>query len=195
MLAADLGDAFRLPGLEPAKLKETSAATLAELESFQCEDGGFGYWKGDCRAPSPYLTSYVLHVMQRGRGLGHAVPETALERGYGFLEQQLAADRPANEGWWPAYTAWQAFAVKVLVEAGRNQDAHLTRLYGYRERMPVFALAYRTEGLIEIAENVRSQDPERVLRMAENAMDIALIGLAAVTAVLVATDLIRLVRR
>ena len=30
---------------------------------------------------------------------------------------------PTNEGWWPAYTAWQAFAVKVLVEGGRNQDS------------------------------------------------------------------------
>ena len=32
--------------------------------------------------------------------------------------------------------------MKVLVEGGRNQDSHLTRLYGYRDRMPVFGLAY-----------------------------------------------------
>ena len=31
--------------------------------------------------------------------------------------------RRPNEGWWPSYTAWQAFAVKVLVEGGRNQDS------------------------------------------------------------------------
>lgn len=61
--------------------------------------------------------------------------------------------------------------------------------------LAVFVLAYRTEGLVEIAENVRSQDPERVLRMAENAMSIALFVLAAVSAVLIATDLVRLVRR
>ena len=44
-------------------------------------------------------------------------------------------------------TAWQAFAVKVMVEGGRNQDSHLTRLYGYRDRMPVFALAYLHDAL------------------------------------------------
>ncbi len=63
-------------------------------------------------------------------------------RAYSYLERELAAPPPTNEGWWPSYTAWQSFAVKVLVEGGRHQDSNLTRLYGYRERMPVFGLAY-----------------------------------------------------
>jgi alpha-2-macroglobulin len=66
---------------------------------------------------------------------------------YGYLERELAQKPPENEGWWPAYTAWQAFAAKVLVEGGRNQDSNLTRLYGYRDRMPVFALAYLHDAL------------------------------------------------
>lgn len=61
--------------------------------------------------------------------------------------------------------------------------------------LAVFVLAYRTEGLIEIAENVRSQNPESVLRMAEIAMSTSLFVLAVVSAVLVATDVVRLVRR
>ena len=36
----------------------------------------------------------------------------------------------------------------MLVEGGRNQDSNLTRLYGYRERMPVFALAYLHDALV-----------------------------------------------
>src|ERR1044072_8431040 len=35
-----------------------------------------------------------------------------------------------------------------MVEGGRNQDSHLTRLYGYRDRMPVFALAYLHDALV-----------------------------------------------
>ncbi len=38
--------------------------------------------------------------------------------------------------------------MKVLVEGGRGVDAQLTRLYGYRERMPVFALAYLHDALL-----------------------------------------------
>jgi uncharacterized protein YfaS (alpha-2-macroglobulin family) len=32
--------------------------------------------------------------------------------------------------------------VKVLAEGGRFQDSHVTRLYGHRQRMPVFATAF-----------------------------------------------------
>jgi uncharacterized protein YfaS (alpha-2-macroglobulin family) len=168
MLAADLGDAFRLPDIEPAQLKQTSAATLKELESFQCEGGGFAYWKGSCDAPSPYLTSFVLHVMQRGGQLSYPVPAPVMERGYVFLEKELAADRPTNEGWWPAYTAWQAFAVKVLAEGGRNVDSHLTRLHGYRERMPVFGLSYLRDAFH--AKDEKGERPADLDRRIANAM-------------------------
>src|SRR5207248_7223441 len=52
-----------------------------------------------------------------------------IERAYNYLQQQLAEPAPQDDGWWPAYTAWQAFAVKVLVEGGRNQDSNINRLY------------------------------------------------------------------
>ncbi len=148
VLASDLGDAFSLPGIEPGKLRSISQRTLKDLEAYQCENGGFVYWKGDpCFFASAYLTSYVLHVYQRAQGLGFAVTPAVLQKGYGYLERELNRPRPENEGWWPAYTAWQAFAVKVLSEGGRNVDSHLTRLYGYADRMPVFALAYLADAV------------------------------------------------
>ena len=83
-LAADLGDAFACPASTPAKLKQTASATFAELAAFQCADGGFAFWKGNCRCASPYLTSYVLHVLQRGRGLGHPIDPAVRSRGLGL---------------------------------------------------------------------------------------------------------------
>jgi hypothetical protein len=147
VLAADLGDSFRLPGMDTARMKSAGQATLTELEEFQCAGGGFAYWKGECSTVSPFLTAWVLHVLQRGQALGHAVRAPVLERGYTFLEGVLAQPRPENEGWWPAYTAWQSFAVKVLAEGGRNADSHLTRLFEHRDRMPVFALAFLRDTL------------------------------------------------
>jgi alpha-2-macroglobulin len=148
LLAADLGDAFRLPGIEPARIKTVARDALKELEAFQCPaNGGFAFWKGECESVSPYLTSYVLHVLQRGAKLGHPVSAPVMERAYAYLEQALAGEKPTNEGWWPAYTAWQAFAVKVLSEGGRNADSHFNRLYGHLDRMPVFALAYLLDAL------------------------------------------------
>ena len=59
----------------------------------------------------------------------------------------------------PAYTAWQAFAVKVLVEGGRNQDSHITRLYGYLDRMPVFGLAYLADAMVAKGETRPARSP------------------------------------
>jgi len=141
MLASDLGDAFKLPGIDAARAHTIAQSTLNELPKFQCESGGFSYWAGECPA-SPYLTSWVLHVLQRGVKLKYTVDPKVLERADVYLEKELAEKRPDNEGWWPAYTAWQSFAVKTLVEGGRNEDSHITRLTSYADRMPLFGIAY-----------------------------------------------------
>lgn len=166
-LASDLGDAFRLPGVDPAKLREVAQGTFAELEEYQCADGGFAFWKGSCRTVSPYLTSYVLHVLQRGKALSYSVTPSVLENGYGYLERELGGERPTNEGWWPAYTAWQAFAIKVLAEGGRPQDSHATRLFGFVDRMPVFGLAYLRDAMAAAGDKTpRPAELERRMRNA-----------------------------
>jgi len=147
VLSADLGDAFRLPGLEPGKLKGAATAALRELRAFQCDGGGFAFWKGDCRTVSPYLTSYLLHVLRRAGALGHEVPSAALENGYGYLEQELSRGLAGDEGARASSDAWQAFAVKVLAEGGRAPDSAVTRLVGRLDRLPVFALAYLRDAL------------------------------------------------
>src|SRR5207244_975543 len=88
LLAADLGDAFRLPGIDPPRFQGVVRDTLKELEAFQCaESGGFSFWKGSCSSVSPYLTSHVLHVLQRGAKMGHPVSAAVMERAYGYVER------------------------------------------------------------------------------------------------------------
>jgi len=147
MLAADLGAAFSLPGIDAAQEKRNVQSSLNELSKFQCGDGGFSFWPGDCTSTSPYLTSWVVHVFQRGGKLGYDVDGAMLERAYTYLDGRLAEPPPPNEGWRVSYNAWQAFAIKVLSEGGRNADSHFTRVYEYRDRMPVFALAFLADAL------------------------------------------------
>jgi uncharacterized protein YfaS (alpha-2-macroglobulin family) len=85
--------------------------------------------------------------------LKYQVDPGVRERAYSYLETELGKAPPQNEGWWPSYTAWQAFAVKVLAEGGRNQDSNINRLYGHRDRMPVFAIAYLHDALLARGES------------------------------------------
>src|SRR5258705_6277404 len=74
LLAADLGEAFKLPGIEPAQSRATVQSALKELERFQCgANGGFAYWPGECRSTSPYLTAYLLHVFKVASDMKYAV--------------------------------------------------------------------------------------------------------------------------
>jgi uncharacterized protein YfaS (alpha-2-macroglobulin family) len=162
LLAADLGEAFKLPGIDPNELRPTVQKTLKELERYQCPNGGFAYWPGECWSESPYLTSYLLHVFQVAQSLKYDVNKEMVDRAYGYLERSLAQAPKPNEGWWPSYTAWQAFAVKVLVDGGRNEDSHINRLYGYVDRMPIFGIAHLLDALVVKGEKgARVEDLRR----------------------------------
>lgn len=167
-VASDLGEAFKLPGIDAKDLRSRTQQELKHLERYQCESGGFAYWPGDCVTVSPYLTSYVVDVYQTAMALNYQVDRAMLERAYDYLQRELAQMPPVNEGWWPAFTAWESFAVKVLVEGGRNQDSNINRLYGYLDRMPVFALTYLLDALT--AKGETGARPAELRRRIENAI-------------------------
>ncbi len=168
VLTSDLGDAFHLPGIHVESGKKVAQDTLKDLERFQCGNGGFVYWPGDCTFESPYLTSYVLHVFQRAQKLGYSVNSDMVNRAYEYLERSLNEPKPTNESWWPAYTSWQAYAVKTLAEGGRNVDSHVNRLYGYLDRMPVFGIAYLADAMV--AKGERGPRLEQLHRRMLNAV-------------------------
>jgi uncharacterized protein YfaS (alpha-2-macroglobulin family) len=152
LLASDLGEAFALPGIDPKNLRDISQTALRNLEKFQCASGGFAYWPSACFSTSPYLTAYLLHVFNHAAALKYDVDKEMLEKAYTYLQSELSQPPPQEDGWWPAYTAWQTFAVKVLVEGGRNQDSNINRLYQRLDRMPVFALSYLLDALVAKGE-------------------------------------------
>lgn len=148
MLTSDLGEVFHIEGIDAKNGRRIAQSTLNDLRKFQCPSGGFAFWPGDCTMESPYLTAWVLHVMHQGKQLGYTVDQNVLNNAYGYMESELAKPRPANEGWWPAYTSWQAFAIRTLVEGGRNEDSHINRLMTYVDRMPIFGLSWLADALI-----------------------------------------------
>ena len=78
LLASDLGAAFKLPGIDAADLRRVSQDTITALRKFQCGNGGFTYWAGDCRFTSAYLTAYLLHVFHQASALKYDVDRDML---------------------------------------------------------------------------------------------------------------------
>lgn len=165
MLANDVGEAFKVPGISGKELRTTAQQAITEVEAYQCTAGGFAFWKGDCSTVSPYLTAYVLQVLARADGLGYTVREAVLENGYSYLEQELLTPEPGDQGWWPAYNAWQAYAVKILTEGGRQQDSNINRLMERLDRMPAFAIAYLHDALVAKGETSGARAAELRRRM------------------------------
>jgi uncharacterized protein YfaS (alpha-2-macroglobulin family) len=165
MLAHNLGEAFKIPGIDGDNLQDAAQQAFTDMAKYQCANGGFGFWQGDCRSVNPYLTSYVLQILARAKKLGYVVSDDMLGRGYTYLEEQMATPPPTDQGWWPSYNAWQAFAVKVLVEGGRNQDSNLNRLMERLDRMPVFAIAYLHDALVAKGETASDRAEELRRRM------------------------------
>src|SRR5918996_1321686 len=52
-----------------------------------------------------------------------------------------------------------------MIEGGQNQDSNLTRVYGYRDRMPVFALAYLHDALLTKGETIGARIDDLRRRM------------------------------
>jgi uncharacterized protein YfaS (alpha-2-macroglobulin family) len=125
LLSADLGATFGSPGAKPADLRAAGLRIIADLVSYQCGDGGYGFFPGSCYGPSSmYLTAYVVHVHQRAISLGASPDRFAMDRALSFLQSQLR-QAPPEAQWWPAWAASQAFAVRVLAEGGRNPTAEI----------------------------------------------------------------------
>ena len=168
VLAADLGAAFRIQEVNASNVKPLAQSTIRELETFQCSSGGFAYWPGSCASVSPYLTSYLLHVMHVAGQRGYTVDQGVVRRAQEYLQRELTRNLPAEEGARPAYLAWQAFAVKVLAEGGRAQDATVTRLLANVDRMPVFALAHLYD--VIASQPARAAQRNDLLRRLRNAI-------------------------
>ena len=160
-----------LPGIEPAKLKDVAARDAQGARGLPVRGRRVrATGRASAASPSPYLTSYVLHVLQRGRQLGHPVTPGVLEKAATtYLEERARrADRPTNEGWWPAYTAWQAFAVQGAGRGRpqRGQPRHaplrLPRPHaGLRARLPARRDARASGETGARAAELRAPHPQR----------------------------------
>ncbi len=141
VLSADLGDAFDLGRANAAAVRASATSAVQQLSDFQCPDGGFTLWPGECQTTNPYLTAYILHVLRTARTLHIPINENLVASGLPYLERQ-PRNVPNDVRLLAAWGTSQAYAAKVLAEEGRPQTANTKSLAAMAERLPLIALSH-----------------------------------------------------
>jgi hypothetical protein len=135
---------------------------IGELNGFQNPDGGFRAWKSGEGRSNPYLTAYVLRVLQNDRELNGAQPDSVIFKGaFEYLKGYLK--NPGDLGY--SYTL-ETYSMISLVFAEEGEDAaSLQRfLLENAERLTVRAKANLALGLY-ISRKPRDAKQEPDIKM------------------------------
>ena len=144
--------------------KELAKSGVRKLLSHQRYDGGWGMWAGS-QISWPYLTAYAMFTLQRAKEAGEKVPRYNIDRGARFLKRIL--DHPRTDlGEQYAYVA-QTLSVWALSEIKQYERDHARRLYGLRNKLPLFARVWLLQALYRM--DGRSPEVRELLRNLDNA--------------------------
>jgi hypothetical protein len=147
-----------------ASQKALAGAGVRKLLAFQRYDGGWGNWQGS-RLSWPYLSAYATYALLRAKEAGEKIPDYNLQRARSFLKYRL--DYPMTEFLEQYNYVAQTASVWILSELKQHETNHLTRLYGLRGKLPMFAKVWLMVALFR-AEG-RSARVNEILRELNNA--------------------------
>ncbi len=121
---------------------------LGEVKEFQNYDGGFRLWKeSQIQQSSPYLTAYVVQVMQWAQKFGYRTDSRVMQKAYRYLQSYTAKN----------LTQWKvdqileisAMIYEVLARAGKHPDQLENFLSENLQKMSLRAQATFLLGLQE----------------------------------------------
>ncbi|MHB9026812.1 MAG: alpha-2-macroglobulin family protein [Armatimonadota bacterium] len=135
----------RNPVFDHAEVDRMVKAGLERLASFQCGDGGWGWFSGWGERSWPHTTALVVHGLQITRANGVSVPTDMVKRGVDWLKGyqaeelrrlKLPKSTPYHKD---KADALDAFVYMVLVDEKLDNGEMRDFLYRDRNELPVYA--------------------------------------------------------
>lgn len=134
-----------LPNEKKQEIEANIKAGIQRLRSFQCSDGGFGYWPGDNESDG-WCTNYAGAFLLEAKTAGYTVPS-------GVFEQWRSFQKRAAQGWLAGNESSaliQADRLYTLAAAGEPEMAAMNRLKEQKNLVTVsrwrLAAAYQLAG-------------------------------------------------
>ena len=146
---------------------------VKRLVSLQHWDGGFKFWP-KARRSSRWITPWVTFALLQAKGHGASVPRNVLNRASAFMRNRLRRSNYRHKPWWrTADTLAMWILSHPLNNPGGPSTAratarrpnlasaqrHFRRLYGERQKLPVFARLW----LSAIAQRIERTDARDTL--------------------------------
>jgi len=146
----DLGLA---PPAASAELEKKIAAGLQRLDTFQHDDGGWGWWQTD--ETHPFMTAYVVAGLAQAKAAGYPIDEQRLKNGRDSLLKQIK-ENPR------ALADIRVYMVYALALSGDVDRDLVEALYSSREKLSAHGQALMALLLMQLKDS-RAQEFVRLL--------------------------------
>ncbi|MEO1015544.1 MAG: alpha-2-macroglobulin [Pseudomonadota bacterium] len=124
--------------------------SITKLLARQSPDGAFGLWREGDRYASPWIGAYTTEFLARAKAEGYSVPDEALERAYGALQEVAQGE------------AWRVYGYDTDVwESQWHQDTQ-QKLMSRSAPYALYVLARAGEANISRLRYLHDRDMQRI---------------------------------
>ena len=137
--------------------REVVRKTLAAMQTFQCDSGGFSYWS-DGKTPWPYLSAFACYALVQAERHGYDVDSVILGKGLRYLGRVLDGKVPFPAYKRYAWNATRALGVYTLALAGKPRRDLMDAMFKERNALGAFSKAYLLRALVASGGDKRQRE-------------------------------------
>jgi hypothetical protein len=124
---------------------------LRRLYNAQKGNGGWGWWPGSEDESDLYMSAYVVYGLATATNAGVSVDQSALQRGYSYLEGRLKHEDDVE------LLTWMDLALSYRHQPPSPQNiAVLTKLFNQREHLSTYSQALLALALYNFGDRTRA---------------------------------------
>ncbi len=151
LMLQDFAKRFNLPALQNDGEKKEIQKYLNQIGDFQNKvDGGLTYWKSNSGTSYPWLTVYVLEIMNRAKADGYVIDENVYRNAVKYVKSEMnKVTKDKGKSIVDSYT------LLVLAQAGEIDWNAIKKLYKNKNELPLSARIYLLKAIHISGENKR----------------------------------------
>lgn len=151
LMLQNFAERFNLTLLQDGGEKKVIQTYLNQIGDFQNKvDGGLTYWKSDSSKSYPWLTVYVLEIMNRAKEDGYIVNEKVYRNAVKYVKSQMKEVFSSKQK-----SFLDSYTLMVLAQASDKDWNAMKKLYRMRNSLPLSARIHLLKAIYISGKNKR----------------------------------------